>query len=133
MSDLKIFHRLIIDPSALASNGATNVDKEGPIQADFGVDMAGTAMDDRHLDIPTTAAGTQITFTATLGTPGVVRITNLGTNYVEFGRQVGGTFYGFLKVLPGESWLFRADYSATQLYARANSATTSIRIRQFEE
>ena len=48
-------------------------------------------------------------------------------NYVEIGIQVGGTFYAFLKLLPGEFSMGRIGTSAP--YARANTANVNLQYR----
>lgn len=86
-------------------------------------DMAGDAWSGGVQSIPTTAGGTQVDLSAAVGTPGVAWFVNLDdTNYVALGRQVGGTFYPFAKLLPGEKFAIRLGLNNDQLYALANTA-----------
>jgi hypothetical protein len=60
-----------------------------------------------------------------LSTPGFGVFQNLDdTNYVEVGIDVGGSFYPFLHLLPGEADLCRVAISA--LYAKANVAPVKL-------
>lgn len=99
----------------------------------------GNAHDSKTLSIPTTAAGTAITFAATIGTLGWCRFENLAdpvatpTQYVEFGRQVAGVFYGVFKVNPGQAIALPISCTTSQLYGRANAATTDINLCAVED
>lgn len=58
---------------------------------------------------------------------GVARFKNLdATNYVEFGREVSSAFYGFVKLLPGESAVMRL--STRTIFGRANTAAVDVDI-----
>jgi len=46
------------------------------------------------------------------------------TNFVEVGVQVGGTFYGFAKLEPGEAGVVRLVN--TNIYARADTADVEL-------
>ena len=60
--------------------------------------------------------------TGDLGTAGWALFKNLDTtNYVEIGVDVAATFYPVVKLLAGESCVFRL--STLTLYARANTAS----------
>lgn len=102
------------------------------------IDSAGGAHDFKVVSIPTTAAGTQITFAPTIGTLGYVKFQNLAdpvaspSNYVSFGRQSGGVFLTVFKVSPGKSAVMEIDCTTSQLYGRANNATTDVAISAVE-
>lgn len=85
-------------------------------------------------NIPTTAAGTVIALTG-ITTPGLARIQNLDdANYVEIGRQVGGTFYPLLELKPGESCVVRLSRNltpASDLFARANTLACDVLVEAF--
>jgi hypothetical protein len=84
--------------------------------------MAGTHYAARGMDIPTTAAGTALDL-GSVATAGYALLKNLdATNYVEVGVQVAGTFYPLVRLLAGESAVFRFAISSG-IYARANTAT----------
>lgn len=86
-------------------------------------DMAGDAYMDQVISVATTAAGVAITMASAIGTPGWCYARNLdATNYVDLGRQVGGTFYPMVKIQAGESVLFRLGCANNELYARANTS-----------
>jgi len=84
------------------------------------IDMAGTVYAGQVVSVPTTAAGTAVSI-GTVGTAGVSTFRNLdGTNYIEIGIQVGGTFYPLVQLLPGEGYPFRLAIGAP--FARSNTA-----------
>ena len=57
-----------------------------------------------------------------LTTLGVAWFENMDdTNFVEIGVDVGGTFYPFQRINPGEAWPIRLSQSAT-VYAKADTA-----------
>jgi hypothetical protein len=96
-------------------------------QATQRVDMAGTDYSAGTQSIPTTAGGTAVTVAAAVGTPGISRFTNTdATNYVELGRQVAGSFYVFVKLLPGEWFDFRLGCTTAQLFALANTSAVTL-------
>jgi hypothetical protein len=77
-------------------------------------------------NIPTTAAGTALTFSSSVSTAGWAWFINLdSTNYVEIGGQTGGTtFIPIVRIKPGGFAFFRA--ATTTLYARANTAAVDL-------
>ena len=81
--------------------------------------------------IPTTAAGTLLTF-GDLTTLGYALITNLdGTNFIEIGVQVAATFYPFLKLEAGQDcslWLV----NGVSYYALADTAAVILDIQALE-
>lgn len=81
--------------------------------------------------IPTTAGGTALATTG-ITTPGIAYFRNLDTtNYIELGRQVGGTFYPFVKLKAGEFYIFRLGTTAP--YAMANSGAVVLEYQMFED
>ena len=65
-------------------------------------------------------------------TPGIAVFENLDdTNYVEIGSYVGGTFYPFLKLKPGEKWIGRLAITAP--YAKANTAAVELDYRIYDD
>lgn len=104
-----------------AVKGYLNQDHNISSQA---VDLSGSKYSDLVQNIPTTAAGTALTLTG-LGSAGWAWFRNLDTtNYIEIGVQVGGTFYPFAKLKPGEPALVRLG--TTTPYARANTAAANL-------
>jgi len=82
--------------------------------------------------VPTTAAGTAYTFTG-LATPGWALLQNLdSTNYVEFGVQVAGTFYPFVRLNAGEQCLLRLSQGLS-LYGRANTSGVKALIKVWDD
>lgn len=62
---------------------------------------------------------------AGVSTPGFMVVQNLDpTNYIEVGIDVGGTFYAFLKLKPGEQGMVRLGTTAP--YALANTAPAKL-------
>lgn len=94
-------------------------------------DMAGDAYDSQVIAVPTTAAGTAVTFATAIGTEGWCFAKNLdATNFIEIGVQVGGTFYGLIKLKPGEPALFR--WSSTAPYVRADTGVANLELMTVE-
>ncbi len=87
-------------------------------------DQTGRARASGSPSIPTTSAGTALSFTS-ISTPGFAHFVNLDTaNYVEIGVQVAGTFYPFAKLEAGEAALI--PLANTTFYARANTAAVRL-------
>lgn len=82
--------------------------------------------------VPTTAAGTALGI-GLVTTVGWMYAQNLdGSNYVEIGVQVTGTFYPLVKLKAGEVALFRVSAAATP-YARANTAAVNLAYRLYND
>lgn len=65
-------------------------------------------------------------------TPGLAIFENLDdTNYVEVGSYVGGTFYPFMKLKPGEKFICRLGVLAP--YAKANTAAIELDYRIYDD
>lgn len=70
--------------------------------------------------------------TGSVGTFGVAAFENIDdTNYIEIGLVVSGTFYPFLKLLPGERWLCRLS-AGIGLYGKANTAAVKLQKTIYE-
>lgn len=80
----------------------------------------------RNTQTISTAAGGDALDLGGVVTPGFAVFSNLdGTNYVEVGSNVAGTFYPFLKLNPGEqSGPVRLSVAAP--YARANTGSVKL-------
>lgn len=77
------------------------------------------------MNVPTTAGGTAIPL-GSVATNGTAFFKNLdGTNYVEIGVQVTGTFYPLIRLKPGEPASLRISPSAVP-YALANTAAVAL-------
>ena len=62
-----------------------------------------------------------------IATPGWAVFLNLDdTNFIEIGSYVGGTFYPFLKLLPGDKVLCRLGVSTSELYSKSDTAIVSL-------
>ena len=62
-------------------------------------------------------------------TPGYAVFVNLedaGGNFVEVGSYIGGTFYPFIKVKPGEQQMLRIAVTTAQLYAKADTGNVEM-------
>lgn len=94
------------------------------------VTPTGTDKADFTQDIPTTAGGTQIVFPAGMSTLGYGFIENTDpANAVQFGRQVGGTFYPLGEVAPlTRTGVFKFACTPTQLYMLGIGGTVKTRI-----
>ena len=69
---------------------------------------------------------------AELATLGVAYVKNVdATNYIEIGRDVAASFYGVIKLKPGEGFPIR--FSNVALYARANIATAKLQYEILED
>lgn len=81
-------------------------------------------------DIPTTAGGTAIAFPAAMGSLGWSMFENLDpTNYVQIGRQSGGSFLPLFRVSPGmKAGPLELDCTTSQVYALANTGTVKLRV-----
>lgn len=92
--------------------------------------LTGDDFDAKTIAVPTTAAGTQISIESAVATPGYALFRNLdSTNYVELGRQVSGTFYPLIRINAGKAaGPMRLACSITELYARANTATVTMKM-----
>lgn len=95
------------------------------------IDMAGTAQyAGGAVSVATTSAGVALGL-GSVSTPGVSFFQNIdATHYIEVGVQVGGTFYPFLKLMPGEAWMGRLATAAP--YARANTSAAVLDYAIFE-
>lgn len=127
MSDVKITWRMIVDKAAFAPVGGTNPLKIGPFEGAFDVNVAGDAMEFVDIDIGTGAGGTNIPVPASITTLGLAIFANLSLNTIQWGRQVGGTFYGSGSVKAGEAFLTRLPMGTTALYGQAATATSRLR------
>lgn len=93
--------------------------------------MSGDARSSNTQSIPTTAAGTALTFAAAVTTAGWAFFRNLdATNFVEIGVQVAGTFYPVIKLKAGEYGVCR--FSVLTLYARSDTAATLLDLSMAE-
>jgi len=77
------------------------------------------------------AAHEQIVLTD-IGTAGYAFFKNTdATNYIEIGLDVGGTFYPFAKLKPGEPGVIRL--ATKVIYAKANTAAVKLQTRVLED
>jgi hypothetical protein len=88
------------------------------------IDQSGKRRVTNVQNIPTTAAGTALTMGAVTGKGWAYFENRDLTNFVEVGVQSGGTFYGTLKLKPGEFALGRLT-TATP-FARADTGATDL-------
>lgn len=66
-------------------------------------------------------------YTGDLTAPGYLHATNLdSTNYVEIGRDVSGTFYPLIRVMPGKTAGPLEVATGVTLQARANTAACDV-------
>lgn len=94
--------------------------------------MNGTHYAGGAMNVPTTAGGTVIPL-GSVATTGFTWLRNLdGTNYVEIGVQVAGTFYPLLRLKPGEPQVVRFSPSQAP-YALANTAAVALEYRIIED
>lgn len=93
-------------------------------------DMSGTDYSAGVQSIPTTAGGTAVAVAAAVGTYGYAHFTNLdSSNYVDLGVQVSGTFYPFMRVMPGKtSPPILLSMAAGALYALAHTAAVELEV-----
>lgn len=100
-----------------------------PPSKSLAIDLSGTRLSGGVQDIGTTHEA--IAFDSDLASIGWGELVNLdATNYVEIGRDVSGTFYGVIKLLPGESCPVRL--ATTALYARANTSAVKLQYQVLE-
>ena len=79
----------------------------------------------RNVQNITTVAGGEALDLGSVTTPGWAVFINMDTaDYVEIGSYVGGTFYPFIKLLPGECVMCRLGIAAP--YALANTTTVDL-------
>ena len=91
------------------------------------IDMASSKGDGGVQEIGTASAGEAINV-VDVSVGGMFFARNIdATNYVEVGVQTGGTFYPFLKLLPGEYTVGRLGTIAP--FARANTANVDVQYR----
>lgn len=82
-------------------------------------DLTGNNADSKVTSVGTTAAALSIS--ADIGTEGYAYFRNLdGTNYLELGVDVAGTFYPLVKLKPNRAAVF--PLAIQGIYARANTA-----------
>src|SRR6478672_1713221 len=109
--------------SLAVNNGALIDSKQFSFQADQALARENKVVQ----SIPTTAAGTALTFSSGVTTLGTAYFINLdATNFVEVGVQVAGTFYPVARMKGGvvgkkEGAMFRLVPGVTY-YARADTA-----------
>ncbi|WP_010584449.1 hypothetical protein [Schlesneria paludicola] len=83
----------------------------------------------------TTGAGVDINLSQ-LATPALTRVANLdSTNFVSIGLKIGGTYYPFMELKPGESQVIRLSrtvLAAATVHAVANVASCVILFDSFD-
>ncbi len=103
--------------------------KYNPGNRNQSIDLAGTRDSGGTQDIGTTHEA--LTIGSDMSSVGVSEFTNLdATNYVEIGVEVAAAFYPLVKLLPGETWVFRLG--TTTPFAKANTAAVKLRKQIFE-
>lgn len=122
---------LTIDIGIRAYKPDSKIDTAREGVASFTCDLNSDIVAGNTQSIPTTAAGTAIVLSAGLSAGAVAFFRNLdGTNYLEIGRQVGGTFYEVAKLGPGMPALI--PIASTGLYARSNTSACKLYHRAYQ-
>jgi hypothetical protein len=86
--------------------------------------------------ITATTAGVDVSVTG-LTAVGLVYIRNIdSTNFVTVGPKLAGTFYPFIKIKPGEAYIFRLDSavvpSTTTFHVKADTANCKVHVAVME-
>lgn len=91
------------------------------------ITMGGTHFSENVQTIPTTSAGTALVIAAAVATLGFAFFRNNdGTNFIQVGVQVSGTFYPLIKIKPGETAGPVRLTPGITVYARADTASADL-------